>query len=786
MPPRNRVSAPTDRLYKAITILKQTTLTAPSKRVRSYGKRTGVQLPKPDNTLTQMDWLKMQQMQDLGEQEEEGDEEYEEEVKKPKRKRPKTTGDEPSATPQMHTQTISQIWSADPAQEEEEEQAVDQEFEKETKKRKSRRRKTAGDQPSRTPQFHTQTLTQLDRSFNSAKDEEDRSIFDISSSSQSVKPSKIVKKRSTRKATGVAATTPLAEKSPVRDMPPPQTPHRAIPREIPSSQSPGTPISLHSRESPPRRSPLNGLSINTPIPFAANPKRQGSPSELPILEIQNSSENGTLVSQLSRIPPTSSKRSSPAKGVRFALPDVEEEEEPATPSIEVESTPYSASQASRGRITRLEILDSDAESEEDVDEHESLSALTSQVIEEGHLEQEMKDESEDEDTTILKDNGNQQVETESCYGEIEADTQFEAERIIDSPRLSGITAAVQAMDNSESETFQERTQIMESQRLATQYMDNMAPRTATSDIFISLHPQHVMDILSRAKDHEMRAYSFPPTVCRVWIFETKPVSILKYMAEIGPPKRPGQIADERALGNAAFNKRTSTTSWTAYEILQLYELSDPLPLSKLIANAWLQEPPKKYTRVGPAVLDQLVANLKPPLFHFELDIRQSSSTDTQEAEAQLLSTMKQFTQLASSSQALSQPSSSQFIKPEIENHDPTLAPRPTTRMNGKMRPPPSQASTVDLSQAQTPRHQSAVEVVWESPTRPVPSSTPLRLPTPRASGSQTHGSATAVPYSMASSQLLTKSQLLPNSLLGEAVPGPPLFIQDSDGEEEIE
>lgn len=326
---------------------------------------------------------------------------------------------------------------------------------------------------------------------------------------------------------------------------------------------------------------------------------------------------------------------------------------------------------------------------------------------------------------------------------------------------------------------------MESQRLATQYMDNMAPRTATSDIFISLPPQHVMDILSRAKDHEIRAYSFPPTVCRIWIFETKPVGMLKYMAEIGPPRRPGQIADEQGLGNAKFNTRTGT-SWTAYEILQLYELSDPLPLSKLKANEWLKEPPKKFARVGPAVLDQLVANLKPPFLHAELGVPQSSSTDTQEAEAQLLSTMKQFTQLASSSQALSQPPSSQFIKPEIGNHEPTSSSYATPRTNGKMGPPASQATTVDLSQTQTPRHQSVVEVVWESPTRPVPSSTPLRLPTPHAGGSQIHGPDTIVPYSMASSQLLTKSQLLPNSLLDEAIPGPPLFIQDSDGEEELE
>jgi hypothetical protein len=451
--------------------------------------------------------------------------------------------------------------------------------------------------------------------------------------------------------------------------------------------------------------------------------------------------------------------------------------------IKLESTPYCASQASGVHSLRTEILDSDAESEEEVEVHRELPASIGEVEKEINTEQEAGKDM-DLQETIVQGEENQPGDTESCYGDIGADTQFEAERIIDSPRLSDIAPATQVCADLESETFKERTQMMESQRLATQHMDSMAPRTASSDIFITLPSQHVTNILSRAKDHEMRPYAFPPTVYRVWIYEAKPVCALKYMAEIGPAKRPGQISDERGLGNADFNDKKGGT-WNAYEILQLYELSDPLPMPKLIANEWLDEPPKKFAKVRPAVIDQLVANLKPPLFHTESDGLASSSTDTQETEAQLLSTMKQFTQLGSSSQAPSQPPSSQFIKPEIDSHVPTSSDYATPRNYGRMGPPASQATTVDLSQTQTPRHQSVVEVVWESPTRPVPSNTPLKLPTPLSAGSQYHMPDSIVPYSMASSQLLTKSQLLPDSLLDESVPGPPLFIQDSDGEEEL-
>ncbi|PMD18816.1 hypothetical protein NA56DRAFT_690949 [Hyaloscypha hepaticicola] len=621
MPPRKRVSAPAKRVYKSATPLRQAKLTAPMRRIKSYGKKTGVQLSKLDNTLTQMDWLKMQQMKDL-EQEEDEDQEFEEEIKKPKRKRRKTTGDEPSATPQMHTQTISQVWSTKSAPDEEE-QELGQEMEKETKKRKSKRRKTAGDEPSRTPQFHTQTLTQLDRSFNSTPEEEDCFIFDVPSSTQSVKPSK-VKKSPAIKATKKATTAPPPPESPAREMAPPQTPHRPLPREIPSSESPGTPLSVHSRSSATRRSPLNEISLNTPIPFNTNQKPQGSSPQLPKLEILNSHESGTHASQISRIPSTPSKRSSPAKSVRFALPDVEEEQEQveednegqSTPLIKLESTPY-ASQASGILLLKTEIEDSDAESEEEIEVPRELPAATGQVEEEGVTGQ-VADEDGELEQTIIQEEEDQPEDTASCYGEIGAETQFEVDKIIDSPRLSGLapTTQMHAHADAEPETFRERTQIMESQRLATQYMESMAPRTATSDIFITLPSQHVTNILSRAKDHDMRPYAFPPTVCRLWIYEAKPVCALKYMAEIGPAKRAGEISDERGLGNADFNAKKGR-SWHAYEILQLYELSDPLSLSKLIANEWLDEAPKRYNRVRPAVIDQLIANLKPPLFHTE-------------------------------------------------------------------------------------------------------------------------------------------------------------------------
>lgn len=36
-----------------------------------------------------------------------------------------------------------------------------------------------------------------------------------------------------------------------------------------------------------------------------------------------------------------------------------------------------------------------------------------------------------------------------------------------------------------------------------------------TDIFISIHPRHVANIVARVKNHEFRKYLLPPDVCRL-------------------------------------------------------------------------------------------------------------------------------------------------------------------------------------------------------------------------------------------------------------------------------
>jgi hypothetical protein len=697
-----------------------------------------------------------------------------------------------------------------------EEEEEDSEYDEESKNRGKKRRKTLGDNPD-TPQYHTQTISQMDWSFNSAPEEnldnpeEEDAIFDGPYSSQSANgPNKAPQLPALPKPTEQARrVSPRRTQAPKSDMPPPQTPRRIFRHEIPSSQSPATPISMHSGGSPRRslrRSPLKEMSINTPIPFNTNRRAQKSPEKLPTLEVLDTFHTGSELSQKNRITSSSTRRSSVAKSVRFAIPRDDDDGHIVSPTITRE--PFQPSQAPKEWRTRTEILDSDAESEDDEDPEPERPVQTGAPENEEEVAGDL-DADRPVQTSPPED---EDLGPETCYGEIGHETQMEAGRLVD--LVSSNADNVQEPEvESQKDTFQERTQMMESQRLTSQHVKAMAPRTMESDVFISIDHARVEGMLKRTRDHETRSWRFPPRVSRIWMFERPPVSTLKYMAVIGPAKRPGEIDDESGDGNAQFNTKKGSKSF-AYEILELYQLADPLHLKQLISNEWLEKPPNKYNRVPPVVLDQLMANLLPPLFgpNSANNTPPSSQTDTQEVEEQLSSTIRQFTQTqpTSSSQLHSSnaedshdlkhiPSSpipkiehdSQgFVissqiniseEPDIEETIPSSQ-QETTPIKYRF-PGPSQATTVDLSQSQTPRENFA-EIVFESPRRPMPSSTPLRLPTPRSSTSEYQGPEPLVPYSMASSQLLTKSQMLPESLLGESLPGPPPFVGDSDDDED--
>lgn len=158
-----------------------------------------------------------------------------------------------------------------------------------------------------------------------------------------------------------------------------------------------------------------------------------------------------------------------------------------------------------------------------------------------------------------------------------------------------------------------KSQAFESQRVPFEIIRQMAPQTDRSDVIISISPDHVQKITEGAKTHEFRDYRLPQTVGRMWIYITRPVQQLKYMAIVSGYKLPGEVAaDDTGIGNTEFNEGKGKKY--AYELKQVYELNNPVSLERMKENGWVEQAPQKYEYVPPAVLGELMGNLRCALF----------------------------------------------------------------------------------------------------------------------------------------------------------------------------
>jgi len=164
------------------------------------------------------------------------------------------------------------------------------------------------------------------------------------------------------------------------------------------------------------------------------------------------------------------------------------------------------------------------------------------------------------------------------------------------------------------------------------------------------------------------------------------------------------------------------------------------------------------------------------------------SSDTQEAEEQLQSTILQFTQQQIPSTCEGQEQS--HIRPSqattvslTETQPPSSSPIFSRRPRYEM---PADVISTGEDQGLTlipdsPSHQLASGLSL-SPTLSRPPLSTQRGTMGYASSRETQDGP-LVPCSLTLSQILTRSQMLPESLMNESVPAPPLLIEDSDCEE---
>ncbi|KLU87930.1 hypothetical protein MAPG_06920 [Magnaporthiopsis poae ATCC 64411] len=162
------------------------------------------------------------------------------------------------------------------------------------------------------------------------------------------------------------------------------------------------------------------------------------------------------------------------------------------------------------------------------------------------------------------------------------------------------------------------TQLMESQRVPMEVLREMAPASEKSDVVVTMHPSRVKEVVDGMRNHDFRTTRFPRSVVRLWIYVGRPAQELRYMATLGPARTKGQIDPNTGLGNAEFNdgkRMAGGVAKFAYELVQVYELSNPVSLDRMRENGWTEgQDERGHKFLPPAVVGQLLANLRCALF----------------------------------------------------------------------------------------------------------------------------------------------------------------------------
>ncbi|KAJ4315753.1 hypothetical protein N0V84_008226 [Fusarium piperis] len=364
-----------------------------------------------------------------------------------------------------------------------------------------------------------------------------------------------------------------------------------------------------------------------------------------------------------------------------------------------------------------------------------------------------------------------------------------------------------------------QTQPLESQRVPLPTLQALPPASARTDVLLPLPQDMLDDVIEGFQVALVLPFKIPAQVVRFWLYDGE---LLRFLA----CAEPGRV--------------TEGPAWR-YHLTQIYELNNPVEGDDMREEGWLEGNIGRYIYIPPAVVGQLLWNLRHAIFdendngdaatqsqmpaeddeetgrvNLFANSSQAHARDknpaptpsmsvSQQVEAQLKSDIAHSTQFPTSDDILV-PSTPEE---EIDSNKQDATP-PTTHVPSSpatIKPPPprtpfaassyrasrpplsstvkpstvrsSQATTV--SQASTPEKNSTASIhrpdLHSSSSIGFPeglldddgpSSPPLRPPSGYAAGS---------------SQLLTKSQMLPDSLVRDDARVPP-EIWDSDEDDE--
>ncbi|KAM5373172.1 hypothetical protein ACJA88_008700 [Fusarium oxysporum] len=364
-----------------------------------------------------------------------------------------------------------------------------------------------------------------------------------------------------------------------------------------------------------------------------------------------------------------------------------------------------------------------------------------------------------------------------------------------------------------------QTQPLESQRVPLATLQALPPASARTDVLLSLPQDIIDDVIEGYQADLILNFKIPAQVVRFWLYDGE---LLRFMACADP----GRV--------------TEGPAWR-YHLTQVYELNNPVEGDDMREEGWIDGDVARYVYFPPAVVGQLLWNLRHALFKENtsgdeptqtqatvdeddsgrVDLFANSSAPlpadktpapsssmsvSQQVEAQLKSDFAQSTQFPTSDDILVPSTPEEENNNNNENTTPPtthIASSPTTIKPPPRRTPfaassyratrpslsstskrpavrPSQATTV--SQSSTPeQHSSSIR------RPPLHSSSSIGLPEGLLDEDD-DDDALRLPsgYNPGSSQLLTKSQMLPDSLIRDDTRVPPeIWDSDDDDDERL-
>lgn len=348
----------------------------------------------------------------------------------------------------------------------------------------------------------------------------------------------------------------------------------------------------------------------------------------------------------------------------------------------------------------------------------------------------------------------------------------------------------------------------ESQRVPVTTLQGLPQATPRSDILLPVSEEDLCSITGGYQTHLALSFKIPPLVVRFWLHDG---NTLRYMA----CAEAGRLADG---------------GWH-YALDQVYELNNPMSDEDMREEEWYDGDIGRYVYLPPAIVGQLLWNLRHAIFghgneddadnienhetsptlpnpgsQSKMPIAPASSISvSQQVEAQLQSDIAHSTQFHHSDDIIpSTPEEENALNPpsintKIASSSPTTHIRPPPPSSSHSRPqqptctptsyrasrsatkPSEPSSVIRPSQATTVSQASTPEKTTRRPSshpRPHPALAPsssLNFADCDGSGNSGESPLRLPPgYSYpSSSQLLTKSQLLPDSLVRDDERLPP-------------